>query len=243
MHVLRTLVIDSDPQLRQYYRRVAAEYLPDVYLMDEYANFEEAVRGIKNHKPDLVILDTELGYKKGFDLLDYFPEPDFMSIFISHDSSCGMEALKFGAVDFLLKPALPADINKAVQKAKRLHTLKQQQEQTDKLEKSVLFIKTNEGFLVHNTENITRLESDGNYTLIHIQDEEPIMTSRTLKTYLPALENKPFLRVHRSHLVNLKYIKKYVKSEASLYMQDGSKIEVAKSRLPELLSLSRHEPA
>lgn len=246
MHTIKSIVVDDELFGREQVKSQLKKYFPQINVVAEAANGKEAIQLIHFHKPDLVFLDIEMPHKTGFDVLEGLHEPDFEVIFITAFDQYALKAIKFSALDYLLKPLDREEFKMAVEKF-----LEKQQYNYDR--KSIIknFIqnikaKEPDSFrLAVNTsgrnyflkpDEIVRCEADGNYTRIFKNNNEEIFTAKTLKEYDDILAEHGFIRVHRAHLVNKSFIKS-LNSESKIKLQNNTEVEVSRRKVSEVKSL------
>jgi two-component system, LytTR family, response regulator len=236
--MIRTLIIDDEQHCITRMSGLLGEHCKGaVHLMDAFQSVEEGITGIKKLQPDLVFLDVQIHDKTGFDLLKQLGEINFEIIFTTAFEKYALQAFKFSAIDYLLKPVDADDLKHAVEK------LKQKFSKTDTTAKlEVLFnnmqntskricVPVINGLVFLQVNDIIRCESDVNYTTIFLKDKQKLMVAKTLKEFEEMLTDYNFFRVHNSHLINLSYIKNYVKGKGGyIVMSDGSEIEVSTRR-------------
>ncbi len=195
---------------------------------------------IETHNPDLIFLDIQMPEMNGFEFLKYVGEINFNIIFTTAYDQYAIKAFRVNAIDYLLKPVGEEELARALEKVMdtnqdetlmtRLTMLMDNISMKDESYK-VVVLPTSEGLEFIEIESIHRCESDSNYTYIHRKGEKALLVAKTLKEIEEMLEGKGFYRIHHSHLVNLRYIKKYNKGKAgSLTMKDGTIIPISRSR-------------
>ena len=238
---LKTIIVEDESRGRNALKAMLSQ-MKSVQLVAEAANVDEAIEYIKSLSPDLVLLDIEMPFKNGFDLLAALPNRTFDVIFTTAYDSYAIKAIKFSAIDYLLKPIDPEELSNAIEKTaeKREIAMHQPQLQINNLleirtinkQNFKLSLPTSEGAIFIPIDEIVRCESDTNYTRFFIQTEaRPILVSKTLKDYEELLTDYGFCRVHHSHLINLKFIKKYIKGEGGIVvMIDGAEVEVSRRK-------------
>lgn len=239
---LKTIIVEDESRGRNALRALLSQ-IDGVQLKGEASNVDDAIVMIEAEEPDLVLLDIEMPFKNGFDLLAALPKRTFDVIFTTAYDSYAIKAFKFSAIDYLLKPIDPEELKAAIEKtaAKRENEVHQPQLQINNLLENLksmnkqnfkLSLPTFEGSLFVPIDDIIRCESDANYTRFHIKSEvKPILVSKTLKDYDELLTEYGFCRVHHSHLINLKFIKKYIKGEGGIVvMLDGAEVEVSRRK-------------
>lgn len=208
------------------------------------ASVKEGLRLIKEHQPDLVFLDIQIHDRTGFDLLRECGAINFKVIFTTAYDRFAIQAIKFSAIGYLLKPIDEDDLAEALDKLKQVSTeqtrqmagviennLNQQQ-----VKKKRLTIPTGNELLFLNIEEIVRCHSDVNYTTIYKSDRQKIVVAKTLKEFEELLADHDFFRIHNSDLINLDYIKSYNKGKGgSVILHDGTELEVSTRRKDEFL--------
>lgn len=236
---MKAILVDDVENSRIALRSDLEDYCKEVSIVGEASGVVDGVKLIHKVKPDLVFLDIEMGDGNGFDLLEMFETIPFQTIFITGMDNYAIKAFKYSAVDYLLKPVDPADLEEAVKRAQE-HIGHSHQSQYEVLKESVrspvekatkLALHSKEKVVIANISDILRCESDDNYTRFHLNDGRKLLISKTLKEYDGLLSEHGFLRVHQSHLVNPEYIKEYVKVDGGhLLMPDGKEVPIAHRR-------------
>ncbi|MEM9340422.1 MAG: LytTR family DNA-binding domain-containing protein [Bacteroidota bacterium] len=234
---MRSIIIEDNPSVRNTLSNMLSEYCPQVELVGEASNVLEGSALIMAKKPELAFLDVELPDGNTFELLKSLPSVDFQVIFITGHEKYAMNAIKFSALDFILKPIDPDDLVMAIQKAeeqvqkpdvdKKIQTLFQNLESKDDGPNKII-LKDKYGLQIVSVDQIVRLEASGSYTTFVIDQEEQLVISKGLKEYEQLLNAQKFFRCHQSHIVNLDYLKRYDKREGDfLQMVDGSMVPLA----------------
>ena len=216
-----------------------------VKLVGTANNIEQGVELINSLRPDLIFLDVQIGPDTGFDLLKKIPHRNFEVIFTTAHEHYAIQAIKFSAIDYLLKPVDRDDLNVALNKltdeisrkttSAKLDTLLHNiEKKNDGLKK--IIVPTVSGLEFLNVSDIIRCESDINYTTLFLNEKRKLLVARTLKDFEELLSDHNFFRVHNSHLINLVYIKSYHKGKGgSVLLTDGSEVEVSVRRKDEFL--------
>jgi two-component system LytT family response regulator len=239
---LKILIVEDEARGRNALK-VMLSRIENINIIGEAENVDKAISLIDDKNPDLVLLDIEMPFKNGFELLAALPDRTFDVIFTTAYDSYAIKAIKFSAIDYLLKPIDPEELEEAInrvnEKRKKnkskpqlqfsnlLENLKNKNNQNFKLS-----LPTSEGSLYIPIENIIRCTSDANYTWFYLTSEtKPILVSKTLKDYEELLTDFGFCRIHHSHLINLKFIAKYIKGEGgTVVMLDGTEVEVSRRK-------------
>jgi two-component system LytT family response regulator len=221
------------------------EFCPQVQLLGEADNSKTGKKLILETNPQLVFLDIEMPYGNGFDMLNDLMPVNFEIIFVTAFDKYMLQALKYSALDYLLKPVNIDDLKAAVKSAEsrvQKNLINQQlQILLDNFKKKEpalkkIAIPTTDGFDFISVSDIVRCEAQGSYTKIHLNDSRSFLISRPLKDYESLLPEDIFFRIHNSHLINLNYIKKYNRGRGGfIELEDNSKIEVATRRKDEFL--------
>lgn len=239
----KCLIVDDKKSSRDLIRAILSSEFPNFDFSYEASSCMEAVRKNDEIKPNLVFLDIELGEETGFEFLERTKHKEFKLIFISAFDHFAVKAFKVNAVDYILKPFDKAELINAVHKAMG-HPYYTDMKNSIKMivdaisgEINRIAIPVQHGFEFINTNDIIRLESDGNYTKIFFKNKSTLTVSKTLKIYDELLSPKGFTRVHASHLINLREIKSYFKGTGGyLIMSDGARIDVSKTKKDDFLS-------
>src|SRR5690554_370237 len=211
-----------------------------IQVTGAFQTVESGIQGIEDLKPDLVFLDIQIGGRTAFDLLDQFPEIRFEIIFTTAFDQYAIRAFKFSAVDYLLKPIDRDDLFSALDRvrekvsqsdrAMRFDVLFDHYRKTN-IHSHRIAISTIDGFYFIQTDEIIRFQADINYTHFFLMDKQKLTVAKPLKEFEELLVDYQFYRVHNSHLVNLAFVKKYIKGKGGyLVMSDNSEIEVSTRR-------------
>jgi two-component system LytT family response regulator len=237
---LITIIIDDEPDAVDFISSIATEYCPDLDVVGKANNVREGVALINEIKPDLVFLDVEMPNGTGFELLTHFPEKTFDVIFITAFNHYAIQAIKFSAVDYLLKPININEFIEAVNKVvtKRRSGVSSGNENFDILLENLrtshptrLVIPTSDGREYLNPKDIIRIEADRSYSWFFITGRHKILVSRHLKEFQDLLNDRNFFRPHNSHLINLDFVKKFIRHDGGyIEMTDGSQIPISRNR-------------
>ncbi len=242
--MMRTIVIDDEQHARETVVRLLGAHCPDVQVVAEAASIPSALQCIEQHHPDLVLLDIKLPGGNGFELLASVPTVNFGVIFVTAYDRYAIRAIKVAALDYVLKPVEPFELQRAVQKARAalLDPTAQQHRHALAREHGIpheprkLLVPTSDGFIVVPTDELVRCRAVGNYTTLHLTNRREVLSSRTLGDYETMLADLGFCRVHNSHLVNLHHARRYVRGKGgTLELSDGSTVEVSSRRKEQFL--------
>jgi two-component system LytT family response regulator len=243
LDMLRAIIIDDEPHMRQTIRKMLGMYCPNVGIVAEAGGVATGVDAIREHQPNLIFLDIKMDDGTGFDLLDQLRPIDFKVIFITAWDQYAIRAFRFSALDYLLKPLDPDDLVNAVAKAGQseqenfniqLENLNEHLNTQDQSQRKII-IRTLESIFLVPVKDIVFCESASNYTSVHLAGGRKIMVSSTIKEYEDMLDEYGFFRVHKSYLINMKHISGFEKAEGGyVVLENETKIPVA-SRKKDLL--------
>ena len=245
--MLSALIVDDEKMNRDCLKKLLSEYCPSVKVMGEAASVDEALLFLTKQHPQLVFLDVEMPNGSGFDLLRQIGEIDFKIIFVTAHSHYAIKAIRFSAVDYLLKPVDTDDLIDAVKKASEETHVNHQAQYKGLLNNlnntgtQKLAIPIKDGFVFLAPEDIIRLQADGTYTHIFTNGEKYTGT-KNIKEYEQLLADKNFFRSHNSHLINLKHVKKFSRVDGYfVQMSDSSVAEISRRKKEEFIEMmSKH---
>ena len=237
--MIRALIIDDEESTVSVLQLLIKKNIPEIDEVFTAIGAHEGLKMVQQCNPHLLFLDIEMPYMSGFELLENFPPKTFQVIFVTAYDHYAIKAIKYSALDYLLKPIDAEELKQSVQ---RFINRKNVADNTKPLYENLLYnlnqpkttdyrlaISTTEGTSFYGAEEIIRCEAVGNYTRFYIKEKKPVITSRTLKEYEDLLTDHHFLRVHRTHLVNPKYIQAYTRDH-ELKMHDGSVVQVSRRK-------------
>lgn len=239
---IKAVIIEDEALGRATLRNYVTKYCPDVRLLAEAENIIEGRKIIDQHNPDLVFLDIEMPYGTGFDLLEQFDELPFQVIFITAYSQYAIQALNLSAAYYILKPISIEELEMAVQKvADRMNEESPMQFKEalldnlrDKQQQKIV-IPTMDGFELMLVKDIIRVEAADNYARI-IGRDQTILVSKTLKHFSDLLEPLKFMRVHKSHLINVNEVSRFKKGKpAMIELSNGDSVPLSAGRRDEFM--------
>ena len=240
---MRAIIVDDEKRARNYLRGILEDQFKKIEIIGEADGVEAGIQLVKELTPELIFLDVQMQDGTGFDFLAKINRSKFHVIFISAYDRFAITAIKFSAVDYLLKPVESVDLGLALEKVNNTKLTNEVQNKLDLLLNNVnkiekIALPSLNGIEFVRIENIVRCESDNNYTNFYLTSGEKIVVSKTLKEFEDMLEGKGFFRTHKSHIINLAYLKKYIKGEGGIaVMEDGSEIAVSRRRKEEFLEV------
>ena len=241
--MIKAVIVDDEPYCCEALATLL-EDITEIEMISVCHNAADALTAIKKYSPDLVFLDVEMPKMNGFEMLEQLPSVNFEIIFTTSYDQYALKAIRFSAIDYLLKPVDSEELQKAVQKviqrsqkpiAQQLEILMQRIHQPSTPINKIA-MPTMEGLQMIPVDSIISCESDSNYTLLLLKNNKKIVVSRTLKEIEELLEEHSFIRVHRCYLANLNEVEKYVKGDGGyLVMSDATTINVARNKKEVLL--------
>jgi two-component system LytT family response regulator len=248
--MIKAIIVDDELGARESLSKMLEKNCKQIEVLAKVDSMLTAYEAITSLKPDLVFLDIEMPKGNAFDLLEKFKEISFNIIFTTAYDHYAIKAIKFSAVDYILKPIDPEELVQAVKRFeeragektsldKQFKTLLSNVRTENKLKK--VGIPDGDGLIFINLSDIIRCDSDGNYTFFILTNGKKIIASRTLGEYEQMFSDDNFFRVHRSHLINLEHVKKYIKGEGGyVVMTDNSQVEVSRRNKTDFLEKLSH---
>lgn len=237
--MIRALIVEDEKASRDALRAMLARYCGEVDVIGEAEGVRKGIQMIREKKPDVVFLDIQMPDGSGFRLLEETRDERFEVIFTTAFDQFGIRAIKYSALDYLLKPIDADELIQAVNKLKKQEFRLRASQHIDALlenlkhpeEAQKIVLSTAERIYVVDVDEIIRCESDNYYTRFFFLNNKPLLISKTLKEHEALLAEHHFIRPHKSHLVNVKYIKQYSRSAGGiLILDDGSEIPVSRRK-------------
>jgi two-component system LytT family response regulator len=243
--MIKSIIVDDEVHCLDIMAILLNDYCPGVQVLEQCISAKNALAAIEKYAPDLVFLDIQMPVMNGFELLETFDEIPFSVIFTTSYNQYAIKAIRFSALDFLLKPIDPKELVAAIHKIETrnhkpsLAQFRMLREVIQQKENSFtrIALPTAEGFELISANEIIRCEANDNYTCLHLKNKSRMIVCRTLKDIEDQLQDFPvFIRVHNSYIVNLNEVTKYVRGEGGyLVMSDQSTVSVSRSRKELLL--------
>ena len=239
---LRAVIVEDEKASRDILRSYLKKYCPSVKVLGEASNVDEARVLIRKFELDLVFLDVEMPFGNAFDLLEKVGDISFETIFVTAYNHYAMEALNAHASYYLMKPLSIDELIKAVDyvtEIKRKENALQNEvlTPTSKVVKGKITLPQQDGFDVIDTADILYCKADDNYTELYLTNNKRKVISITLKYFEDLLSENGFARVHKSYLVNINEVRKYVKGKGgSVVLSNGKQIMVSASKKANLLA-------
>ncbi len=242
MQTFKTIIIDDEENSRNNTKNMLATYCPEIEVIAEASTGMEGKKLIQELNPQVVFCDINMPGMTGLEMIDGLVHRDFCLIFLTAYSEHGINAVKAGAIDYLLKPLLLSELQGAVKKVVKHYEQKGNTGSTANNDKNLVLINHSKGFTLIDYKDIIWLEASDNYTNIYMKNSKKIIASKTLKEFEAILPANVFFRIHRSSLINIDYIKEYSNAEGgTIIMADGTSIQVSKARSQEFTEFLKNK--
>ncbi len=239
--MISCIIIDDEKPARDALELMLIRYFHEkVKVIGKAESLKEGVFAIYKQSPDLVFLDIEMPDEQGFNIFNYFQQVTFSVIFITAFKEYAIKAIKLAALDYILKPVSVEDLKEAIALYEKRQHAGVPVENIEKLINSLnpasnniekVALPTFHGFQLEKVNAIVYCDADQNYTKVHTIDGGELLISKPLNAIESLLPSKLFYRIHKSHLVNLNYIKSYSRNEGyHVILEDGTKLDVATRR-------------
>lgn len=246
--MITAVIIEDEAMSRLSLRRKIIDYCNNITVVAEAENAGEGIVVINQFHPNVVFLDIEMPLMNGFDMLRRLTNRNFYLVFTTAYNKYTIQAIRFAAFDYLLKPVDIDELRAAVDKISRATVENRQEEQLELLHHNMVISKglnkiaipTAEGLLFFDIKDIVRLEASRNYSNLFFSNRNPLVSSRTLKEFEELLPRQLFFRSHHSHIINIGCIKKYSKADGGkIELLDGTEVELARRKRDDFLKLIR----
>ncbi len=248
--MIRSLIIDDETHCCESLQWQLKQYCPEIEVLAVCNRAESGLQKIKELRPELIFLDVEMPGMSGFDMLEYLKEINFDIIFTTAFDQHAIRAIKFGALDFLVKPIDKDELRAAVDtylqrsqrdRLKQLDALLSHADRKNDLSFQKIAFPTIHGYELVPLNNIVVCEGSGNYAKVRLNNGQQMLVSRTLKEIEELLDMPPFFRVHHSFLVNLQYAVRYIRGDGGyLVLTDEITAPVSRNKKEELLKFITH---
>jgi two-component system LytT family response regulator len=235
---IKTIIIDDEANNLENLQAIIQQCCTDIEVVGTAKNADEGLLLIERHNPDLVFLDIQMPGKSGFDLLAALPKINFEVIFITAYDKYGIRAIKFSALDYLLKPVDIEEFKAAVAKAREKISAKKQNLNMENLlqyiksgskEPPKIALPTLKEIMYVKVTDIVRCEAANNYTTFYLQNNEQFLVCKTLKEFADLLKPHNFIRTHQSHLVNIDSVKSYLAEDGgTILLNNMQKVPISR---------------
>ncbi len=238
--MISAIIIDDEKKSRDTLVGLLSKFCPDVKLLGQADGYKSGVEEIKKRKPEIVFLDIQMPDGSGFKVLEEIDEMNFEVIFTTAYNQFAIKAIKYSALDYLLKPIIPEELINAVEKVnqkkikgninRNIRVLLENVKLGNNEPKKIV-LSTSEGMHIIDVKDIVRCQSDDYYTRFFLDNNKTILISKTLKENEELLKDHNFVRPHKSHLINIAFIKSFVKADGGyIIMKNGIKIPVSRRK-------------
>lgn len=239
----QVVIIDDEEKSRVTLSAFIDKYCPGLQITGQADGVKSGIDLIKTSEPDVVFLDIEMNDGTGFDVIEALPDPTFDVIFVTAYNQYALKAFRYSAIDYLLKPINPEELLQAVHKLSDTDRIDQIEKKLEalllnknKLQK--IAFPSMEGVRLEEVKDIIYCESDNYYTIVHFNNHEKLVVSKTLKEYDQMLSEEGFFRIHQKFLINLTHLKNFSKSDGGFVtLSNGKELSVARRKKEELLQL------
>lgn len=244
--MIKAVIVDDEPALRELNQTILTKHFNNVMVIGSLGSVTDAVEFIDQNKPQLLILDIRLGDGTGFNILQRIVPYNYAVIFVTAYNEFAIKAIRFSAIDYIMKPIDEQEYCEAVERALSSVSSSKLQDQVQtffnyyerKTQSRKIVLKTINAINIIDVSDITHCKSDSNYTTFFLITGEKIMVSRAMKEYEEILMDYNFFRPHHSYLVNLNYISRLNKNDGgSLVLKDGSEIPVSLRKKKKLIEI------
>jgi two-component system LytT family response regulator len=231
--MIRAVIVEDEAVAYQLLKKMIEDNLKDVEVVAYAESSKRAVDLIKVMTPDIVFLDIQMKDGSAFEVLEAFDEIDFGIIFVTSFDQYAINAIKWSALDYILKPVKPNDLKQAVAKFRKSKKIAEVDTRANALKENIknekkspnkIVLPTNEEYHIVSPDEIIRCQSDNYYTNIFLSNGKKVLVSKTLKEYEQLLSDSGFIRTHNSHLINIKFIKTFVRLEGGYIVMTDDKI-------------------
>lgn len=240
----KALIIDDELKARNLLQHYLQNFTPGITEIRQAASADEAMQLLESYEPGIVFLDVEMPHKNGFDFLASFKNSSFDVIFTTAYNQYAIQAIRFSALDYLLKPIDPDELILAVERhLQKSETEAQKKELYGNLVQNIekkdakdfrIAVPTTQGVFFFTIDEVVRMEADKSYTHIHLVNKKPFIASKTLKHFEEMLDGFNFIRSHKSHLVNPRHISRISNDHDFILLTDGSRVEISRRKKEEV---------
>ncbi len=246
--MLTAILVDDMSNALELLQNDVSKLHPEIEIIATAKSVVEAAKAIRKREPDILFLDIMLGDGTGFDVLEIFPNLASKIIFVTASDEHAIRAFKFAAIDYVLKPYNDLELSKAIEKAKkqiqpnreRLSILKETISQPDRTPQKIS-LHSLDKIVVVSLDTVVHCQSDNNNTIFYLNDKRKIFVTKTLKYFADMLKQSHFIRVHRSHLVNLQFIEAFIKTDGGYILLKNKKtIPVSARKKTEVIEFLRN---
>lgn len=244
---IRTVIIEDEHKSLLTLQTLLERYCPEVAIIGTGNCVEEGIRVIEELKPELVFLDIAMPDGDAFDLLNRIVKVEFEIIFITAFNDFALKAFEFSALHYLLKPINYRELENSVKRYMKIRHVNNIQPRLEILNHSLknhfdkISLPSNDGLMIVEIKDIVRLEAAGNYSSVFLASSENIIVTKTLNQFEDILTGLDFIRIHNTHLINLRYVRKYKRGQGgTVTMTNGVTLAVSRTRKNEFIEALRN---
>ncbi len=242
---MKILIIDDEVHCIDILSKLLKKLAPDFEIVGTASNGKEGLELIKKLQPEAVFLDIQMPVMGGIEMLENCDSLNFKLVFTTAYNEYAIKAIKLNAIDYLLKPLDKTELSECIEKLRTDPQQGIEKEQISNLKKSsgsqlqeTIALSTQKGLIFINASEIMLLEADSSYTNVYLEDESKLLISKTMLHFEEILDEKKFFRPHKSYLINLKFIKQYIRGDGGeIIMKNGMNIPLSRTKKDEFLSL------
>jgi len=254
----RAIIVDDERNVREVLELLLSQYCKEVEVVALAASASEARELLQQYAIDFIFLDISMPREDGFTFLTTIPKENYSIIFVTAYEDYALRAIKASAIDYLLKPVTPADLQEAVIKSIQHHELRKSKvlekfnyhDSLQNLSENIKFgnkliskitVSEQFGFQIINTSDLMYLEADSNYTILHLSGQKKIVATRTMGDFEKILDQPDFFRIHKSIIINLNYLKAYSSYQGNFVtLSDGTVLNISRRRLNDFREAINH---
>ncbi|MFA5815818.1 MAG: LytTR family DNA-binding domain-containing protein [Bacteroidales bacterium] len=239
---IKTIIVEDEHKSLLTLQTLLERYCPEIKVIGTGNCVEAGIRVLEELKPELVFLDIAMPDGDAFDLLNRIGKVEFEIIFITAYNDFALKAFEFSALHYLLKPINYMELQDAVQRYLKIRPVSHIQSRLDILNSSLknhfdkISLPSNDGLIIVEIQDIVRFEAAGNYSTVFLSKGESIIVTKTLNQFEEILTELHFIRIHNTHLINLRYVKKYQRGQGGVVtMNNGTPLKVSRTRKNEFI--------
>lgn len=244
--MIKAVIIDDEEKARNLIESIIKNSFNNIEVCAKASSVIEGIKAINNHNPEIVLLDIEMQDGTGFDLLDALPDRKFSFMFITAYNQYAIKAFKYSAIDYITKPIDIEDFIAAIERMlEKIHlksdlNLQILKENLSEDNPKKIAIPSLKGFEYIKVKDIVKLKADGRYSKISLINKREITASKSLGEFQELLDSTIFFKPHKSFLININYVKMYVKHDGgSIIMEDDSNVLLSRNNKDEFMNIMK----
>ncbi|MFA6126642.1 MAG: LytTR family DNA-binding domain-containing protein [Bacteroidales bacterium] len=239
---IKTVIIEDEQKSMLTLQTLLERYCPEIEVIGTGSNVETGLRVLEELRPELVFLDIAMPDGDAFDLLNRIGRVDFEIIFITAYNDFALKAFEFSALHYLLKPINYKELQDAVQRYEKIRPSNNIHSRLDVLNSSLknhfdkISLPSNDGLIIVEIQDIVRFEAAGNYSTVYLSNNENIIVTKTLNQFEEILSGLYFVRIHNTHIINLRFVKRYQRGQGgTVTLNNGTELAVSRARKYEFI--------